>query len=69
MPDMVFPNNKLILTHTNGAEISFNALDALKTVNNGRLPFKVACAEVWQESRYFTMYLFIVILKFQVKYS
>lgn len=52
MPDMVFPNNVLSLVHDCGAEINFNALDALKIVSNGRLPFKVACADVWQESRY-----------------
>lgn len=51
MPEMVFPNNVLTLTHGSGAKIEFNALDALKVVSNGRLPFKVACAEVWQESR------------------
>lgn len=51
MPDMVFPNNVLSLVHDCGAQIQFNALDALKIVSNGRLPFKVACADVWQESR------------------
>lgn len=64
MPDMVFPNNVLTLTHGSGAKIEFNALDALKVVSNGRLPFKVACAEVWQESRYLKYILNMSILYF-----
>ncbi|XP_076619023.1 TIP41-like protein [Colletes latitarsis] len=51
MPDMVFPNNILILKHQNGADIHFNALDALKTVSNGKVNVQLACAEAWKESR------------------
>lgn len=51
LPEMVFPNNILTLKHTNGAQMEFNALDALKRVTNGKLPLKVACADVWKESR------------------
>ncbi|XP_076278085.1 TIP41-like protein [Lasioglossum baleicum] len=51
MPDMVFPNNILTLKHQDGAYIQFNALDALKTVSNGKINIQLACAEAWKESR------------------
>ncbi|XP_066581568.1 TIP41-like protein [Prorops nasuta] len=51
MPDMVFPNNILMLKHKNGATIEFNALDALKRVSNGRINIQLACAEAWKEAR------------------
>lgn len=52
MPDMVFPNNVLSLTHQNGALLQFNALDALRYVSNGKINVQLACAEAWKESRY-----------------
>lgn len=48
---MVFPNNILTLAHSSGVQIEFNALDALKTVCNGKMPLKVAYADAWKESR------------------
>uniref|UniRef100_A0A1L8DWS7 TIP41-like protein n=1 Tax=Nyssomyia neivai TaxID=330878 RepID=A0A1L8DWS7_9DIPT len=51
LPDMVFPRNSLVLTHTNGATLTFNALDALKRVMNGKLDLQVACADEWKETR------------------
>ncbi|XP_055682236.1 TIP41-like protein [Lutzomyia longipalpis] len=51
LPDMVFPRNSLILTHSSGAVLAFNPMDALKRVVNGKLDIKVACAEEWKESR------------------
>lgn len=51
MPDMVFPSNILTLKHQNGATIQFNALDALKTVSNGKINVQLACAEAWKDSR------------------
>ncbi|XP_003705401.1 TIP41-like protein isoform X2 [Megachile rotundata] len=51
MPDMVFPNNVLTLKHKDGATLEFNALDALKTVSNGKINVQLACAEAWKESR------------------
>ena len=51
MPDMVFPNNILTLKHKDGATLEFNALDALKTVSNGKINVQLACAEAWKESR------------------
>ncbi|XP_071554859.1 TIP41-like protein [Temnothorax nylanderi] len=51
MPDMVFPNNVLSLTHQNGASLQFNALDALRYVSNGKINVQLACAEAWKESR------------------
>lgn len=51
LPDMVFPNNVMVLQHENGCGIEFNALDALRRVSNGKLSVKVACSEEWKESR------------------
>ncbi|KAF5302934.1 hypothetical protein FQA39_LY02114 [Lamprigera yunnana] len=51
LPEMVFPNNTLYLTHNSGVQIEFNALDALKMVSNGKLDIKVSCSETWMESR------------------
>lgn len=58
MPDMVFPNNILTLKHQDGAFIQFNALDALKTVSNGKINVQLACAEAWKESRYKYIYIY-----------
>lgn len=49
---MVFPNNILTLKHKDGTTLEFNALDALKTVSNGKINVQLACAEAWKESRY-----------------
>ncbi|GLH01510.1 TIP41-like protein [Gryllus bimaculatus] len=51
MPDMVFPQNSLVLRHKTGCGIQFNALEALKRVCNGKQNLKVACADEWLESR------------------
>lgn len=51
LPEMVFANNILTLSHKSGAQIEFNALDALRAVCNGRMPLKVAYADAWKESR------------------
>jgi len=51
LPEMVFANNVLYLTHVSGGQIQFNTLDALKHVSNGKLPLKVACSDAWKESR------------------
>lgn len=52
MPDMVFPNNVLVLKHQDGALLEFNALDALRYVSNGKINVQLACAEAWKESRH-----------------
>lgn len=57
MPDMVFPNNVLTLTHQEGALMQFNALDSLKYVSNGKINIQLACAEAWKESRYIKNYM------------
>lgn len=62
LPEMVFPNNILYLTHVSGAQVEFNALDALRKVCNGKLPIKVACADVWKESRYIYIINYILII-------
>jgi type 2A phosphatase activator TIP41 len=51
LPDMVFPDNVLRIQLSNGSGIEFNALDALKLVNDKEDPVKVAIAEAWKESR------------------
>ena len=49
---MVFPDNILKIQHSNGSGIEFNALEALKVVNDKEDTVKVAIAEAWKESRY-----------------
>ena len=51
LPDMVFPDNILRIQHSNGSGIEFNALEALKLVNDKEDIIKVAVAEAWTESR------------------
>lgn len=51
LPEMLFGDNVLRIQHTDGFGIEFNAIDALKRVNNMKDSVKVACAQEWQESR------------------
>lgn len=51
LPEMVFSQNKLVLTHKNGAQIEFNPLDALSKVQNAKSNIRVACADEWKSSR------------------
>ncbi|CDQ70090.1 unnamed protein product [Oncorhynchus mykiss] len=51
LPEMLFGDNILRIQHTDGYGIEFNAIDALKRVNNMHDSVKVACAQEWQESR------------------
>uniref|UniRef100_A0A1B0APQ4 TIP41-like protein n=1 Tax=Glossina palpalis gambiensis TaxID=67801 RepID=A0A1B0APQ4_9MUSC len=51
LPDMVFRKNKLTLQHPNGAVLEFLPMDALRSVENGKQPLQVACAQEWKESR------------------
>ncbi|XP_062341087.1 TIP41-like protein [Osmerus eperlanus] len=51
LPEMLFGDNVLRIQHTDGYGIEFNAVDALKRVNNMQDSVKVACAQEWQESR------------------
>ncbi|XP_030601612.1 TIP41-like protein [Archocentrus centrarchus] len=51
LPEMLFGDNILRIQHTDGYGIEFNAIDALKRVNNMEDTVKVACAQEWQESR------------------
>lgn len=52
LPEMVFPNNRLMLYHKSGVKIEFDALEALKLVSNGKNAVKVACSDSWKETRY-----------------
>ncbi|XP_034539389.1 TIP41-like protein [Notolabrus celidotus] len=51
LPEMLFGDNVLRVQHVDGYGIEFNAIDALKRVNNMEDAVKVACAQEWQESR------------------
>ncbi|RNA38880.1 TIP41 [Brachionus plicatilis] len=51
LPDMLFADNYLRLTHKSGFGIEFNALDALKLVDPSADLIKVSVAKEWQESR------------------
>ncbi|XP_038128034.1 TIP41-like protein isoform X1 [Cyprinodon tularosa] len=51
LPEMLFGDNVLRIQHMDGYGIEFNAIDALKRVNNMEDTVKVACAQEWQESR------------------
>nr|CAG4640941.1 EOG090X07SL [Eulimnadia texana] len=51
LPDMVFSENYLKIIHPKGFGIEFNALDALKRVNDREDSVKVAVSEAWQEAR------------------
>lgn len=51
LPEMVFGDNVLQIDHAAGFGIQFNALDALKLVDNRHDLMKVAVAEEWQSKR------------------
>lgn len=51
MPDMLFKDNLLKLEHYTGLGIEFNALDALKLVEETKDPLQVAVAGGWQSAR------------------
>ena len=51
LPEMVFGDNILQIDHTVGFGIQFNAIDALKRVDNRHDLMKVAVAEEWQSKR------------------
>ncbi|KAM6970065.1 TIP41-like protein [Aplochiton taeniatus] len=51
LPEMLFGDNVLRIQHSDGYGIEFNAIDALRRVNNLQDSVKVACAQEWQESR------------------
>jgi len=51
MPEMCFGETKLEVCHDLGFGISFNAIDALKLVDNKHDTMKVAYASEWQQER------------------
>ncbi|XP_077449377.1 TIP41-like protein isoform X1 [Stigmatopora argus] len=51
LPEMLFGENMLRIQHGDGFGIEFNAIDALKRINNSDDNVQVACAQQWQESR------------------
>lgn len=64
LPEMVFGNSALQIDHSAGFGIHFNALDALKLVDNKHDLMKVAVAEEWQNSRQDSEYIKEVIKPF-----
>ncbi|EEB12723.1 conserved hypothetical protein [Pediculus humanus corporis] len=69
LPDMVFPCNKLQLTHDSGCKIEFNALDSLSRVSNGKMVVKIASSASWKESRSETGHTESVIKPFDWTFS
>ena len=51
LPEMLFDKNKLEISNKNGFSINFNAIDALRRVNNKQDLMKVAVAKEWQRLR------------------
>uniref|UniRef100_A0A0R3S3R2 TIP41-like protein n=1 Tax=Elaeophora elaphi TaxID=1147741 RepID=A0A0R3S3R2_9BILA len=54
LPDMIFPNNSVVITYPDDPElrISFNAFDALKSVDVTSYPdVEIGPSEEWQRSR------------------
>ena len=51
LPEMLFDKNKLEISHTNGFCMNFNAIDALRRVDNKQDLIKVAVAKEWQRLR------------------
>ncbi|XP_011402613.1 PREDICTED: TIP41-like protein isoform X2 [Amphimedon queenslandica] len=51
LPEMVFPNNRLIMEHVGGPGFEFNPLDALKMVDAHHESVQVAAAKEWRATR------------------
>lgn len=51
LPEMTFGKNVLQIQHTEGFGIEFNAVDALRWVDNKHDLMKVAVADQWQRER------------------
>jgi len=64
LPEMLFGENVLQIDHVAGFGIQFNALDALKLVDNKHDLMKVAVAEEWQSKRQDSEYIKEVIKPF-----
>lgn len=64
LPEMVFGDNNLQIDHAAGFGIQFNAIDALKLVDNKHDLMKVAVAEEWQSKRQDSEYIKEVIKPF-----
>ncbi|XP_068203485.1 TIP41-like protein [Palaemon carinicauda] len=69
LPDMVFANNLLQITHRSGGSISFNCLDALKCVNVREDAIQVAHSEAWKEARADCEYATKVVKPYDWTYS
>eukprot|EP00730_Choanoeca_flexa_P003636 TRINITY_DN11462_c0_g1_i3.p2 TRINITY_DN11462_c0_g1~~TRINITY_DN11462_c0_g1_i3.p2 ORF type:complete len:325 (+),score=32.72 TRINITY_DN11462_c0_g1_i3:1581-2555(+) len=51
LPEEVYPNNILTLTHASGAEIRISALGALSGIDSSKAQVQVSYAAEWQEAR------------------
>ena len=52
LPEMLFGDTFLQILHEDGGGVAFNAIDALRLVDNKNDLIKVACAEEWRKQRY-----------------
>lgn len=69
LPEMTFGENYVKISHTNGFCIEFNAVDALKLVDNKNDVMKVAAAREWIESRRDCEYINHTVKPFDWTYS
>ena len=60
---MLFDGNKLEISHENGFSINFNAVDALRGVDNKHDLMKVAIANEWQKLRLVFGFLLLIIFR------
>lgn len=69
LPEMTFGENYINISHSNGFCIEFNAVDALKLVDNKNDAMKVAIAREWVESRRDSEYISHTVKPFDWTYS
>lgn len=69
IPEMVFGENRLQIEHKAGFGIQFNAIDALRHVDNKHDLMKVAVADEWQRKRQDSEYIKKVVKPFDWTYS
>nr|XP_039268295.1 TIP41-like protein [Styela clava] len=69
IPEMTFGQNAIKISHTNKFSIEFNAIDALRLVDNKRDLMKVAAAKEWIESRKDCEYIHQTVKPFDWTYS
>ncbi|EDO46678.1 predicted protein [Nematostella vectensis] len=69
LPEMTFGDNCLKIQHASGFGIQFNAIDAIKLVDNKHDLMKVAVADQWQRERQGSEFIKEVIKPFDWTYT